>query len=116
MAEPNVNEGVMIGGNATVSGPVAGGRFARAEQTNVSGGETARRELAFVRDLVQRHRDQVDDVDLVEDDIQELDRELGRPGRDRDRVVALVRRIANRVAAVGVLAAAVQKLREIVAG
>jgi hypothetical protein len=114
MSEPGRVEGVWIGGNAQVSGPVAGGRYARAEQYNAATGDQLRAEMEALRGLLRTHRNAVAEPERVERDLTDLAEEAAQPAPDRDRLTDTINRIGRRVAAVAALAAGVEKLRELV--
>jgi chorismate mutase len=111
--QPIRNEGVIIGGNASVSGPVAAGRHARAEQYQV-GSEAVAREIAALREVIRAHGDQLADQDGAASDVAEVERETTQPQPDPDRILAVLNRLAARVSAVGAVAAAVDRLRDAV--
>jgi len=111
--EHPIHEGVIISGQAHVTGPVAGGRHARAEQYTVAADDAAHRTLAELRATVQRHRDEFEEPDWIDGDLADVEREIDRPRPDRDRLVSTLQRLANRVSAVGAAATAVARLHEI---
>jgi hypothetical protein len=114
-SQPARNEGVFIGGNASVSGPVAGGRYARAQQFNHHA-DPARPDLTRLRELVDLHRAEIDEPDRVSRDIDEVERETAESRPDTDRIAATLRRIGGRVAGVAVVASAVAQLRDALLG
>jgi hypothetical protein len=113
MAEPTRNEGVIIGGNAAVSGPVAAGFNARAEQHNTGPQAAVARELAALRELIRHHQGELAEPDWVTSDVNEVEQEQAKPRPDRDRILAALTRLAGRVSAVTAVAAGVEKLREV---
>lgn len=104
----------MIGGSATVNGPVAAGLYAHAEQHRSDPDDAVRRELAALRDQARAHRAELDEPDFVAADIDEVTQEAAKPRLDRDRISAALNRLAGRVAAVTALATAVEQLRELI--
>jgi len=113
--KPTHNEGVIIGGNATVSGPVAAGRHARAEQYQAGSEATVAREVAKLRELIRTHGTELSDLDSISSEVDEVERETTGARPDRDRTLAALNRLASRVSAVGAVAAGVARLHDIIA-
>jgi hypothetical protein len=116
---PTNNQGTMITGG-TVTGPVASGDRAQAIQYGSAGTpaehDELRRELAALRELLDRYAAEVDGADKARRDADDIEQEICQAEPDRDRVTDALNRLAKRVSAVGALAVAVNKIREIVFG
>ncbi|WP_283134802.1 DUF5955 family protein [Rhizohabitans arisaemae] len=99
------NYGIQITGG-TVSGPMAVGPGATAVQNTGAGTAELDAVVAELRELIRRHRDEIEDPGEAERDLDDIAAEARSERPGRRRLTAAL----NRLAEVGVLADGIAKL------
>jgi hypothetical protein len=107
---------VHIGGNATVSGQVASGEHVTQTQHVATADPRIVAAFDRVEALLDKYAADLAEPDKARRDLADARAEAGEPAPDRDRISDSLKRLARRVATVGVLTEAVQILAEVLLG
>jgi hypothetical protein len=97
--------GIYVGGSLT--GIASVGDHSVTVQISGSGPESS---VTAIRALIAQHRGSLDGAEFAERDLEEIEHELTRKERDKDRLRDTLKRLAGRVAPVAEIATAVAAL------
>lgn len=105
------DRGIIIGGNANVSGQVASGdHVTQNQQINAAPSGDVADALARVEQLLEAHAGDVDEPGRARRDLADIREEADSDDPDPERMEGALGRLGRRVAGVAVLAEAVRAL------
>ena len=118
MTQPPHDAGITVSGGQ-FSGPVAFGHQAQATQHiagNLNINPEVRAEFDRLRELLNEHREELADADVLEGECNIIDEEFRLPParRSRDRLLGALQNIGLHAAEVAAIVASIDKIRQLV--